>query len=139
MLSRLLVVLPLLLTPASSGGVTGVALARGVSPGPISVTSGGRTDVVVRRVVIEPGGSTGWHRHAGRLIAVVRRGVLTHTLSDCSTRTDRAGTAFVEPAHEVHEGRNLGTEPVVLLVTYVLPAGSPLSQDAPAPACSGKS
>ena len=44
---------------------------------------------------------------------------------------------FIEPAGEqhVHIGRNLGTEPVVLYVAYVLPTGSPLSLDADDPGC----
>lgn len=43
-----------------------------------------------------------------------------------------AGTSFVEPAGSDHRhiGRNLGSEPVVLWVTYLLPQGSELSYDA---------
>jgi hypothetical protein len=56
-------------------------------------------------------------------------------MHDCSTEVTSAGRSFIEPAgrHHTHVGRNLGTEPVVLLVTYVLPAGHQLSQDAPEP------
>jgi hypothetical protein len=45
--------------------------------------------------------------------------------------------AFTEPSgpQHVHIGRNLGTQPVVLDVLYVDPAGSPLSEDAPNPGC----
>ena len=51
-----------------------------------------------------------------------------------------AGAAFVEPSGPRHRhiGRNLGTEPVVLYVTYLLPKGSPLSNDADAPPCAGR-
>ncbi|MFI7675894.1 hypothetical protein [Actinophytocola sp. NPDC049390] len=38
------------------------------------------------------------------------------------------------PVH-VHIGRSLGSTPVVLDVLYILPTGSPLSQDAPDPGC----
>jgi quercetin dioxygenase-like cupin family protein len=87
-------------------------------------------------ITIQPGGSTGWHYHDGQLIAVVKQGTLTRTMDDCSTEVTPAGESFVEPRgkNHVHLGRNLGTEPVILLVTYVLPDGKPLSQDAPAPA-----
>ena len=51
-----------------------------------------------------------------------------------------AGTSFIEPAgaHRPHIGRNLGTEPVVLWVTYLLPEGSALSEDADAVDCGAK-
>jgi len=87
-----------------------------------------------------PGGSTGWHYHDGQVIAVVKSGTLTRTLHDCSTEATSAGASFVEPAgpDRTHIGRNLGTEPVVLLVTYVLPAGRPLSRDVPQPSQCGQ-
>lgn len=122
-------------TPGS--GVSGTVLATGTSKGTIKVKNAGATDVIVRQVTIEPGGSTGWHYHNGDLIAVITKGTLTRTLDDCSVIVNRAGQSIVEAGgrRHVHIGRNLGTEPVELYVTYVLPKGSPLSVDAPAPAC----
>ena len=118
-------------------GVSGGILAKGTSPNGIVVSGRGPTDVTVNEITIAPGGSTGWHYHDGQLIAVVKAGTLTRTMNDCSTEVTSAGGAFVEPAgrDHIHIGRNLGTEPVVLLVTYVLPAGQQLSRDAPAPPC----
>jgi len=115
--------------------VSDTILAKGTSPDGIVVGGRGAIEVTVGEIVIAPGGSTGWHYHDGELIAVVRSGTLTRTMHDCSTVVTSAGGSFVEPAgrHDSHIGRNLGTEPVVLLVTYVLPAGQPLSQDVPEP------
>lgn len=112
-------------------------LAQGTSAGTLRVTAKGPTDVVVREITIPPGGSTGWHTHAGQIVAVVRSGTLTRTLSDCSVQVSPAGTSFVEPSGErrVHLGRNLGSEPVVLYATYLLPKGSPLSEPASPAAC----
>jgi quercetin dioxygenase-like cupin family protein len=120
-----------------STGVSSTTFAKGTSPDGIVVSSREKTDVAVLQITIAPGGSTGWHYHTGQLIAVVKSGTLTRTLHDCSTEVTLPGGAFVEPAgqHHTHVGRNLGSDPVVLLVTYVLPAGQPLSLDAPAPAC----
>ena len=119
-------------------GVSGGILAKGTAPDGIVVESHGPTDMTVREITIAPGGSTGWHYHDGQLIAVVKSGTLTRTMHDCSTEVTPAGGSFVEPAgrQQTHIGRNLGIEPVVLLVTYVLPAGQQLSRDAPAPPCS---
>jgi hypothetical protein len=35
----------------------------------------------------------------------------------------------------VHIGRNIGPDPVVMWVNYIVPAGSPLSNDVPNPGC----
>ncbi|MEU3689061.1 cupin domain-containing protein [Streptomyces narbonensis] len=123
-------------TPGS--GVSGTVLAKGVSDGKLKIKPPkGDTEVVVRTITIAPGGSTGWHHHPGQLVAVVQAGTLSRTLDDCSVEVTPAGGAFVEPSggKHVHIGRNLGTEPVVLYVTYLLPKGAPLSVDEPAPAC----
>ncbi|MGH3884535.1 MAG: cupin domain-containing protein [Pseudonocardiaceae bacterium] len=118
-------------------GVSGTVLGKGTSDDTIEVKNGGRTDIVVRHIVIEPGGSTGWHHHPGELIAVVHKGTLTRTLEDCSVQTNSPGQSFVEAAGDSHAhiGRNLGAEPVELYVTYVIPAGAALSIDAADPGC----
>ncbi|NGO77017.1 cupin domain-containing protein [Streptomyces sp. YC504] len=122
-------------TPGS--GVTGTILAKGTSQDTLRIKAKGRTDVTFRTITIAPGGSTGWHYHPGQVLAVVQAGTLTRTLGDCSVETTPAGGSFVEPggSKDVHIGRNLGTTPVVLYVTYLLPEGSPLSMDAPDPDC----
>ncbi|WP_327366759.1 cupin domain-containing protein [Streptomyces sp. NBC_01217] len=126
-------------TPGS--GVSGTVVATGTSVGKLKVkTPNGRTDVTFRTITVEPGGSTGWHTHSGQLIAVVKSGTLTRTLDDCSVEVTPAGSSFIEPSgvRHRHIGRNLGTEPVVLWVTYLLPRGSALSDDADAVDCDGK-
>ncbi|MCX4848670.1 cupin domain-containing protein [Streptomyces sp. NBC_00893] len=120
------------------GGVSGTVLAKGTSTGKLEVrTLDGRTDVTFRTITVEPGGSTGWHTHRGPLVAVVKSGTLTRTLDDCSVQETPAGSSFIEPSGVGHRhiGRNLGTEPVVLWVTYLLPEGSELSDDAEAVDC----
>ncbi|MEV7561229.1 cupin domain-containing protein [Streptomyces sp. NPDC089795] len=89
-----------------------------------------------REIVIPPGGCTGWHFHRVRLDAVVLAGTLTRVLHDRTVEVHPAGTTFVEPAGigHIHLGHNLGTEPVVLHVTPVLPAGTPFAIPTPAPA-----
>jgi quercetin dioxygenase-like cupin family protein len=123
-------------TPAS--GVSATVIASGTSAGRLKLDrTRGATDVVVREITIEPGGTTGWHYHPGQLIAVVKQGTLTRELDDCSTVTSQAGDVVLEEAgkRHVHVGSNLGTVPVVLDVTYVIPHGSPLAVSVDAPAC----
>src|SRR5262249_23574463 len=122
----------------SSGGISGTVLGKGTSSGSVEVKNEGPTDVVVRHIVIPPGGSTGWHYHPGRLIAIVQKGTLTRILEDCSVQTTSPGQSIIEDAGDrhVHVGRDLGTEPVELYVIYVIPAGAPLAINAVAPSCS---
>jgi len=118
-------------------GVATATPSRGVTARDIAKWSVGDKDYAVREITIAAGGSTGWHHHDGTLYAVVKKGVLTRTLSDCTTTFvhHRGDTVVEEPRH-VHVGRNLGTEPMVLQVLYVNPAGTPLSRDEPNPGCS---
>jgi quercetin dioxygenase-like cupin family protein len=92
-------------------------------------------DYITKRITIQPGGSTGWHYHDGRVFGVVREGTLTRTLQDCKDVVDPTGAPVTEgsgPDH-AHNGRNLGPVPVVLWVDYIQPAGTPLSVDVPPP------
>ncbi|MCB5183145.1 cupin domain-containing protein [Streptomyces antimicrobicus] len=93
-------------------------------------------DVVAREVVIEPGGSTGWHYHHMEISAIVKSGTLTRILHDHTVEVSTAGDFFVERAgaHHVHLGRNLGAVPVVLHLTYAQPEDRPFAVPAPAPA-----
>ncbi len=112
-------------TPGS--GVAGTVLAQKTI---------GKSDYTLREITIQPGGYTGWHFHDGTLYVYVKAGTLTHNLADCSLDgVFGTGRAFTEKPDQVHIGRNLGSTPLVLEVLYVLPAGSPLSEDAPDPGC----
>lgn len=94
-------------------------------------------DYITKEITIQPGGSTGWHYHDGRVFGVVRQGTLTRTMADCSVVVSPEGSAVTEdrgPNH-VHIGRNLGPEPLVLWVDYIEPAGSPSAVEVPDPGC----
>ena len=113
-------------TPPS--GVSGVILSTKTWHG---------HDYVLREITIQPGGETGWHYHDGPVYAYVDSGTLTRYDSACRREVFPAGHGLGEPSgpRHVHVTRNLGTVPVVFHALYVLPTGSPLSQDAPDPGC----
>jgi quercetin dioxygenase-like cupin family protein len=101
-------------------------------------TTDAGTDYVFREITIAPGGSTGWHSHAGQLFGVVKEGVLMHNRADCTMDgLYVAGQSIAEKGGPdyVHIGRNVGPGPLVLQILYVDPAGAPLSADAPDPGC----
>lgn len=123
---------PAVATPGT--GITSEPLGQLWIP-PGLAPSGVGTDLVARRIVIEPGGSTGWHYHDGPVRGLVVAGTLTHPGPDCVAPEYRAGAVLDEPAGNIHAGVNRGAEPVVLYVVYAPPSGKPLFQDAPAPVC----
>jgi quercetin dioxygenase-like cupin family protein len=95
-------------------------------------------DYVTKQITIAPGGSTGWHWHPGRVFGVIRGGTLTHDVADCSVDgVYPAGSPVTEGSgpDDVHVGRNLGPDPVVMWVVYVDVAGDPLSNGVPNPGC----
>jgi quercetin dioxygenase-like cupin family protein len=113
----------------SGAGVEAVVLSATTTDGRVYIT---------RELTIDPGGSTGWHWHEGRVSGVIESGTLTHNSADCSVDgVYRAGDFIIEatgPDH-VHIGRNLGPTPLVMQVRYVDPVGSPLTEDAADPGC----
>jgi quercetin dioxygenase-like cupin family protein len=68
---------------------------------------------------------------------VVESGTLTRYDRDCDPHVYTAGQAFKEPAgsEHVHMGANKTNAPVVLDITYLVPAGGPLRDEADAPKC----
>ncbi|BDX30264.1 cupin [Mycobacterium antarcticum] len=95
-------------------------------------------DYVTKQITIAPGGSTGWHWHPGRVFGVIRQGTLTHDVADCSVDgIYPSGAPITEGSgpDDVHLGRNLGPDPVVMWVVYINVAGEPLSEDVPNPGC----
>jgi quercetin dioxygenase-like cupin family protein len=122
------------LWPASAAatppiGVVGTPLAKQTADG---------MDYLVSQITIQPGGSTGWHTHQGAAYGIVKAGTLTRNAADCSVESvSNPGDPITDPSgsDHVHIGRNLGTTPVVLEITYVDPAGAPTSDSAPNPGC----
>jgi quercetin dioxygenase-like cupin family protein len=94
-------------------------------------------DYITREITIQPGGSTGWHYHDGRVFGVIREGTLTRTMADCTDIVSETGAAVTEESgsNHVHIGRNLGPVPLKLWVDYIEPAGAPLSVEVPDPGC----
>lgn len=129
--------LPVLLTAAAAVGAPAAVATPPVNVDSVVINQStvDGVDYITRRITIQPGGSTGWHYHDGRVFGIVKEGTLTRTMPDCKDVVDPVGAAVTEgsgPDH-AHNGRNLGPVPVVLWVDYIQPAGTPLSVDVPPP------
>lgn len=86
----------------------------------------GPTDVRVQKLVVAPGGYSGWHHHPGIVIVVVESGDITFTHADCSTGTygpgQPNGDVFVEGGDT--PGQASSVNGATLYVTYVAPDGA---------------
>jgi quercetin dioxygenase-like cupin family protein len=92
-------------------------------------------DLAILRVVLEPGGSTGWHHHPGVGLAAVKSGVVTFYDEDCEKTVYKAGEGFLE-SHEPMLVRNRGDRKAVFYVAFIIPTSTPpegLRIDAPKP------
>lgn len=98
---------------------------------------GGPAELITLRVTLPPGGVIPWHLHPGPVQAVIISGDLTIYQSDGCTAQYHAGDATFLPAGTVHEEHNDGALPIELLVSYLVPEGTPVRVPAEAPASGG--
>ena len=78
----------------------------------------GKAEVTVVQVEVAPGGETGWHLHPVPSFGVVLEGELEVELKSGKTLLLKPGEAAVETVNVLHNGRNIGTVPVKLVVFY---------------------
>jgi quercetin dioxygenase-like cupin family protein len=84
-----------------------------------------KAEVTAMTVELAPGAETGWHRHTMPVYAYVVSGTLAVELEGGKTFSFTAGDVIIEVVDTLHNGRNLGTEPVKLAVFYLGAEGLP--------------
>ena len=87
----------------------------------------GKPEVSGLIVEIAPGGQTGWHLHPVPSFAFILEGELDVEQKNGSVKHVKAGDAFVEVVNTLHNGRNVGTVPVKLVVFYPGAVGEKLT------------
>lgn len=87
----------------------------------------GEAEVSGMVIEIAPGGETGWHLHPVPSFAMVMAGELEVQLKDGSKKRLVPGDALAEVVNTLHNGRNLGSVPVKLVVFYIGTTNQPLS------------
>src|SRR5215203_2050108 len=124
--------------------VVGAALAttpKGVTPTPLTRATLGNfeaenngievesdrtsADFALAKVLIEAGGTTGWHHHRGVALVSVNSGAVTEYDKNCHKSVYKAGEGFVESNGEVHVVRNKGKADAVPYVTFIAPTKTP--------------
>src|SRR5271163_475672 len=112
---------------APNPGVTRTTLLQS------DLSAPGRETIVVR-VQLAPGVESGWHTHPGEEISYVSEGEINLMIAGQPYRKVPAGQALIVPAGKVHNAKNEGAIPAVLIVVYVVEKGKPLRTAAPEPA-----
>ena len=87
----------------------------------------GKAEVTGMVIEIVPGGETGWHLHPVPSFGMVLEGELEVQLKNGAVRRLKPGEALAEVVNTLHNGRNVGTVPVKLVVFYVGSVGQPLT------------
>jgi quercetin dioxygenase-like cupin family protein len=78
-------------------------------------------DLAIVRVVLEPGGSTGWHHHPGVGLAAVKSGAVTVYNEECEKTVYEAGEGFLESHDKPQVVRNRGDRKAVFYVAFIIP------------------
>ena len=87
----------------------------------------GKPEITGMIIEIAPGGETGWHLHPVSSFGVVLEGELEVQLKNGEVKHLKAGEALAEVINTLHNGRNLGSTPVKLVVFYAGVVGQKLT------------
>lgn len=87
----------------------------------------GKPEITGMTIEIAPGGETGWHLHPVPSFGMVLEGELEVQLKSGATKRLKAGDALAEVVNTLHNGRNVGTVPVKIVVFYAGAVGQRLT------------
>lgn len=94
--------------------------------GRIAINETDPSSVLFARVILEPGGTTGWHSHPSYVFVLVKSGSAVRVNHHCNRAVFEQGDVFIERTDRVHKVINRGDEPAIFVATFVgLPPGSP--------------
>ena len=105
-------------------------LGRGTYVSHGSLPLGENQDIVVARIVVPPGGASGWHSHPGGAIVIIQQGEMTTYESvgeHCLVIRYTQGQSFIErPGHDLI-AFNTGSTDTTIIATFpgVPVGGSP--------------
>ncbi len=87
-------------------------------------------ETVQARGDFEPGAVVPKHTHPGEEVGFILSGELTVEVAGKPAQTLKAGEVFFIPAGTVHSGKNTSNAPTVVISTYIVQKGKPLSTPA---------
>lgn len=95
-----------------------------IQRGPLSLP--GREMVQVR-TEIPAGIASGWHTHPGEEVGYIIAGTVQMEIRDRPTLTLNAGDGFLIPPRVPHNALDLGPDTGLMLSTYIVEIGQPIS------------
>ena len=120
-------------------GVTVAVLTHTTVVSQGRITTDGPSHILIGRIVIPPGASAGgWHSHPAATLVSVKAGRLDlPALAEgrCLRKQFFAGTGFVQPAGEVHDDRNEGTDTATIYYVGISSFAGPFVVPQPAAPC----
>ena len=125
------------LGPAPLGPLDVKVHATTPQPWRIKLRTHGLSDMYVADNLIDPGGTSGWHRHPGPSLIYVKAGTVTNYESSdprCRGHSYGAGSAFVDSGTDVHMLRNSGSVEAETIAFQLVPRGAMRRIDADKPA-----
>ncbi len=87
----------------------------------------GQAEITGLLIEIAPGKETGWHEHPVPSFAWIISGTLEVTRKEGQVVRLKAGDALAEVIDTLHNGRNVGSDAVKLVVFYTGAVGKPLT------------
>lgn len=81
------------------------------------------SQIFMSKLVLPPGGNSGWHQHSGPSWIVISSGNITYYDESCKPHVYQAPSAFFEDGTKTHTIANEGSEPAVYYSTLMLPEG----------------
>jgi quercetin dioxygenase-like cupin family protein len=84
-------------------------------------------DIVQVRTEIPAGVASGWHTHPGEEVGYIVAGKVDMEIEDRPTLHLQAGDGFLIPPAVPHNAHDLGPETGIMLSTYFVEHGLPLS------------
>ena len=84
-------------------------------------------DIVQIRTEIPEGVASGWHQHPGEEVGYIVAGTVRMEILDEPTLTLHAGDGFCIPPRTPHNATDLGPGTGVMLSTYLVEVGQPIS------------
>jgi quercetin dioxygenase-like cupin family protein len=91
----------------------------------------GQAEISGLMIEIAPGGETNWHEHPVPSFGMLLEGTLEISLADGRKKLMKPGEALAEVIATPHNGRNVGTTPVKLVVFYAGAIGKQLTVPRP--------
>jgi quercetin dioxygenase-like cupin family protein len=124
----------------TAAGVTVAVLTHTTVLGQGRITTDGPSHILIGRIVIPPGASAGgWHSHPAATLVSVKDGRLDLPATAegrCLRKQFSEGTGFVQPAGEVHDDRNEGTDTTTIYYVGISSFAGPFVVPQPQPSCS---